>query len=302
MLATSREALALRAEHCVVVSPLAVPAPDAALTVADLERTEATAMFLAAARRYDNRFRMDPAQAPVIAKICARLDGLPLAIELAAARVRLLGPEQLLARLDEDVFTTGAGPASAGSPTDPARHDRVESPAPRARRAARVLALRSVRRRSDAGGSRSVTGVRAETLEALIAKHLLQHHDDGPTGKRRLSMLETMRAYAHAQLAAGSEDASSAGATASTTSSWPAAPFTSSTDTAETMRCGSSMGTSTTSAAPSTGRSTPIRRPRSGLGPGCAGTGDCGPQRQRACAGSTPRWARRATAHRSKIS
>ena len=113
MLVTSREALSLRAEHRFVVEPLAFPPyPDGA-TVAEVEAAEATALFLAAVRRHDERFAITPSRAPLVARICARLDGLPLALELAAARTAVLDVEHLASRLDDALSGLGAGTQDA---------------------------------------------------------------------------------------------------------------------------------------------------------------------------------------------
>ncbi|HET7049161.1 MAG TPA: BTAD domain-containing putative transcriptional regulator [Solirubrobacteraceae bacterium] len=100
VLATSREPLKLSAEHRFFVEPLAVPESPKTATLADLEQASATAMFIAVATRHDNRFSVSPATAPAVARVCSRVDGLPLAIELAAARTRLFEIEELAARLD----------------------------------------------------------------------------------------------------------------------------------------------------------------------------------------------------------
>ena len=94
LLVTSREALELRGEQRSEVAPLAVPrARDA--TVAQVESTAATALFVALARRRDSHFALTAANAPAITRICTRLDGLPLALELAAARTGLLSVKEL---------------------------------------------------------------------------------------------------------------------------------------------------------------------------------------------------------------
>jgi predicted ATPase len=95
-LVTSRQALRLRSERQFAVAPLTGPA--AVRLFADR----------AAAVRAD--FRLTEANEPAVTEICRRLDGLPLAIELAAARVRLLPPEALLARMDERLDVLGQGP------------------------------------------------------------------------------------------------------------------------------------------------------------------------------------------------
>ena len=114
VLATSREALRLRSEHRYAVGPLQVPDDD---DPAAVERAAAGALFVESARRYNLAFELTPGNAPAIAAICRRLDGLPLAIELAAARTTLVGPEKLNARLAAALDVLGSGPRDA-----PARH------------------------------------------------------------------------------------------------------------------------------------------------------------------------------------
>jgi predicted ATPase len=98
LLVTSRRRLSIEAEHLLVVPPLATPSEQEA-DAAVLE-TPAAQLFLQRARQADPRFLpTDSRDVAAVAGICRRLDGVPLAIELAAARVRLLGPAGLLARL-----------------------------------------------------------------------------------------------------------------------------------------------------------------------------------------------------------
>lgn len=98
VLATSREALRVRGEREYRVAPLELPAEDA--PPAALAQSAAAAFFLERARAVGVELELDAATAPVVAAICRRLDGLPLAIELAAAWARLLPPPMLLARLE----------------------------------------------------------------------------------------------------------------------------------------------------------------------------------------------------------
>jgi predicted ATPase len=110
ILATSREVLRVRGERELAIAPLALPDPSAALSpVAALEH-EAVALFTQRAQAALPDFELTAENAPAVVQICQRLDGLPLAIELAAARVKLLPPHGLLARLDHrlTLLTGGA--------------------------------------------------------------------------------------------------------------------------------------------------------------------------------------------------
>lgn len=101
VLATSREPLLIEGEVCLPVAPLAHPDPRELPPPETLARYEAVQLFVQRARTHSSGFEITPRNAAAIASICARLDGLPLALELAAARVRLLGVEQIAARLDD---------------------------------------------------------------------------------------------------------------------------------------------------------------------------------------------------------
>src|SRR5437763_17100 len=108
MLVTSRAVLHLHGEYEFPVPPLALP--DLTTLPQSLSQNAAVALFLERARAVKPDFELTPANTRAIAEICVRLDGLPLAIELAAARVKLLPPQALLARLEHrlQVLTGGA--------------------------------------------------------------------------------------------------------------------------------------------------------------------------------------------------
>ncbi len=110
LLVTSRAPLHIRGEHEFPVPPLALPDPKRLPDSAALSQYGATALFVQRALAVIPDFQITDTNAPVIVEICARLDGLPLAIELAAARVKLLSPQALLARLEHrlDTLTSGA--------------------------------------------------------------------------------------------------------------------------------------------------------------------------------------------------
>jgi predicted ATPase/DNA-binding CsgD family transcriptional regulator len=116
VLTTSRAPLHLRGEQEYPVEPLAQADP--ADVRPDLpEQSDAVALFVDRAKAIDPHFALTPANAVAVAEICQRLDGLPLAIELAAARSRLLGPEALLDRLEQRLPLLTSGAVDA-----PARH------------------------------------------------------------------------------------------------------------------------------------------------------------------------------------
>jgi non-specific serine/threonine protein kinase len=98
VLATSRAPLRVRSEVERLVEPLAVPTEDRPF-LHDVEQAAAVSLFIERARAVDASFRLSDRNRLVVAEICRRLDGLPLAIELAAARVKVLSPESLLAQM-----------------------------------------------------------------------------------------------------------------------------------------------------------------------------------------------------------
>ena len=134
VLATSREPLRLQAEHLYGVGPLQLAA--------------ARALFVESARRQEAGFELTESNTGVIAEICQRLDGLPLAIELAAARTGLLGVEELNGRLARGVGCARQRPARcARASANAARNDRLEPPPPERGRTRGLRQVRGVRRR-----------------------------------------------------------------------------------------------------------------------------------------------------------
>jgi predicted ATPase/class 3 adenylate cyclase len=104
---TSREALRIAGERVVSVAPLELPSSGSDL--AEVSGSPAVALFVARAHAVKADFSLTPDNAADVAAICRRLDGLPLALELAAARINLLSPSSLLARLDQGLKVLSAG-------------------------------------------------------------------------------------------------------------------------------------------------------------------------------------------------
>jgi predicted ATPase len=101
VLVTSREVLHLRAEHDYAVPPLTLPDPKHLPDLLSLAQYDAVALFIERAQAVKSEFQVSNTNAPSVAEICVRLDGLPLALELAAARLRLFPPQALLTRLGQ---------------------------------------------------------------------------------------------------------------------------------------------------------------------------------------------------------
>lgn len=110
VLATSRVVLSLRGEQEYPVPPLRPAEPERLPDLAALRRVEAVRLFTERASAASPRFRLTEANAPAVAEITARLDGLPLAIELAAARTKVLTPEQMLPHLESRLAVLTSGP------------------------------------------------------------------------------------------------------------------------------------------------------------------------------------------------
>jgi predicted ATPase/transcriptional regulator with XRE-family HTH domain len=115
VLATSREALRLRGEREWPVAPLPLPDLERLPPLAEMQQSPAITLFTMRAQASDPRFSLTGENALAVATVCHRVDGVPLAIELAAARVKLLSPEALAVRLEQrlSLLTSGARDAPA---------------------------------------------------------------------------------------------------------------------------------------------------------------------------------------------
>jgi predicted ATPase/class 3 adenylate cyclase len=205
ILATSREPLGLHAEERYPVSPLALPAQGTPEDAGALAGVGAVALFCARARARDPDFELDDANAPTVAEICRRVDGLPLAIELAAARCGLLSPGEIAERLHDALGALGSGARDA-----PARQQTLRATIDWSHELLSDAEKQCFARFAVfAGGAtveaaETIARVGLDTLDRLVAKSLLVRRRDAhaPT---RLVMLETIRAYAAERFAAAAE-------------------------------------------------------------------------------------------------
>jgi predicted ATPase len=204
VLATSREPLRVAGEARYRLGPLGLPGLD---DMAHVAGSEAVALFADRACRADPRFALDDQVGPVVARLVRRLDGMPLAIELAAARVEALGVAQLLDRIDDRFALLTQG--------DRLAPDRQRSLAATVAWSYRLLDERE--RRVFRAVSVFPAGFTLEAAEAvagaavgpavlrLVDCSLLRPPQAGPDGRLRYVMLETLRAYGAGQLAEAGE-------------------------------------------------------------------------------------------------
>jgi predicted ATPase/DNA-binding CsgD family transcriptional regulator len=213
VLATSREPLGLAGEARYRLGPLGLPGPGAA---GDGAGSEAVALFADRARQFDPHFTVDGESLPAVTRLVRRLDGVPLAIELAAARVEALGMAQLLERLD-DRFALLAG-------TDRTVAPRQRSLAATVDWSYQLLSEheRLVFRRLAVfpgpftlPAAAAVAGAAAErAVLHLVDCSLLVPPRPGPDGRARYVMLETLRAYGLDRLTDAGEQPEAAAALA----------------------------------------------------------------------------------------
>ena len=206
VIATSREPLSVAGEHVLPVPPLELPASDPAEPLAQLRENEAVALFIERAAAASGRFELTAANQAAVVGLCRRLDGLPLAIELAAVRTRALGPEQIRDRL-ADRFGLLTGGSRAALPRHQTLRTTIEwsydllTPCERALlRRLCVFAGRftlddveSVCCSGDAPTARAL-----DLLSSLIDKSLMIKEDVAGAACYRLH--ETMREYARLRL------------------------------------------------------------------------------------------------------
>lgn len=204
VLATSRTPLHLSAEHEVEIPPLPVPG-SAEEPAGELAGNPSVALFAARARAVAPGFEPAGENAAVVAELCRRLEGIPLAIELAAARTKFLGARGLLERLGDRLGTLRGGARDL-----PERQRTLEAaiawshdllPAPE-RRLFAALSVFVGGWGLEAAGAVCGDEPGADPVEALeaLVDHSLVHRATAPDGTARFGMLETLREYARARL------------------------------------------------------------------------------------------------------
>jgi predicted ATPase/class 3 adenylate cyclase len=205
VLATSRAALRLYGEHEFPVPPLSLPDPKRPLPPESLTQYEAVRLFVERAKAVKPDFSVTNENAPAVAEICVRLDGLPLAIELAAARIRLLPPKAMLARLGSrlKLLTGGARNLPERQRTLRGAIEWSYGLLPPEERT--LFARLSV-----FAGGRTLDAMEAicnpegeldvlEGVQSLLEKSLIRQ-EEGPEGEPRFLMLETIHEYAREKL------------------------------------------------------------------------------------------------------
>ncbi len=214
MLVTSREVLHVYGEHQYVLPPMEVPPSGENLSPEKLAEYAAVALFTDRARAAQPSFRLTARNAVAVAELCARLDGLPLALELAAARVRMLAPEAMLARLSSRLGILTGGPRDLPGRQQTLRatmdwsYDLLgEAERTLFRRLAPFIGgvtLEAAEAVADTKGELGVDII--ELTEALVDKSLL--YQVASAEEPRFAMLETIREYALEQLQASGEEES----------------------------------------------------------------------------------------------
>jgi predicted ATPase/DNA-binding XRE family transcriptional regulator len=218
-LVISRIALGVRGEQRFVVQPLQTPDAVRELDAAGIEDSPAVLLFVGRARAVDPAFRLTDDNAPAVAGICRRLDGLPLAIELAASRAVLLPPEALLARLE-----SGLSLLEGGGPDVPERqrtmrrtiawsYDLLSEAEKALFRRLSVFEAGCTLEAAEAVCSAEVPAAHVETeqrldvlngLSSLVDASLLRR-EAGPNGEPRLTMLAVVREHARELLVESGE-------------------------------------------------------------------------------------------------
>ncbi len=213
VLVTSRAPLHVRGEQTFAVSPLALPDPTDPLPVDTLTQYSAIELFLQRARALAPDFELTVANAPAVVAICRRLDGLPLAIELAAPRIALLPPQALLARLERRLSLLIAGAHDLPRRQRTLRtaiawsYDLLDADERALFARLGIFVVNCTLEAAEAvcgtAGDRQDTVL--DRLASLMNKSLLRM-DVGGHGEPRFGMLETIREYALERLAESGDE------------------------------------------------------------------------------------------------
>ena len=212
VLTTSRAPLRVAAEKLFAVPPLSVPDLASGEELSSVSRHEAVRLFVERAQAIKGGFAVTPLTGPAVAEICVRLDGLPLAIELAATRIAVLSPEAMLARLDQRLTLLTSG----GRDVDERQRTLRATIAWSFDLLSEAEQTLFARLGVFVGGCRISAAAAVcdpdqqlgidmfEGLASLVEKSLLRQRDD-PDGEPRFWMLETIREYALERLRARHE-------------------------------------------------------------------------------------------------
>lgn len=211
---TSRSPLHVRGEHIFPVPPLDIPG-DRITAPEELARCEAVKLFVQSARSVDPDFELSTENGPDVAAICKALDGLPLAIELAAARTRVLEPSEIANRLDHRLRLLAGGARDL-----PTRHQTLRESIGWSYGLLSREHQRLFRRLAVFAGGWTMAAAEKicaafpdadvdvlESTAALIDNSLIQK-EPGPDGQTRFVMLQTVREFAAECLAGAGEDES----------------------------------------------------------------------------------------------
>ena len=204
IVASSREPLGIAGEHVWPVTTLSAPDPGALPSLGELGAFDAIRLFADRARTVQPSFELTEQNAPAIARLCSRLDGIPLAIEIAAARSRAMGVEDLVARLDDRLGLL-VDPGRSRPPRHRTLRSAIEWSYDLLPEDERAL----FRRLSVFAGGWALDAAEAafpgalDPLEGLVAKSLVVA--DTSRGRARYSMYETVREYARERLEASGE-------------------------------------------------------------------------------------------------
>ncbi len=224
VMVTSRSSLQLSGEHEVPVPPLAVPPPLQNLALEEIARFASVRLFVERAASINPTFALRVDNAAAVAGICVRLDGLPLALELAAARTKMLTPQALLQRLDSAVSGSALRLLTRAARDVPPRQRTLSDTMMWSYNLLTPAEQRMLRRIAIFAGGCTLAAAEAvcasdpsqtaadvdpahrvfDGLASLLDKSLVYLHA-GPDGEQRFMLLETIREFGLAQLRANGE-------------------------------------------------------------------------------------------------